>query len=125
VGITLDTGALIAFERGDAAVLSRLRALWRSGREPTISVASVAEAWRDGSRQVRLRRLLEASAVEPVNEELARRAGELLARTRTANALDAIVAVSAASRGDLALTSDPADLQRLADDLGSIRIVAV
>lgn len=33
-----------------------------------------------------------------------------------------MVAVSAAQRGDTVITSVPSDLQRLADDLGSIRV---
>jgi ABC-type Fe3+ transport system substrate-binding protein len=35
------------------------------------------------------------------------------------------VAQSAASRGDVVLTSDPTDMQRLADDLGSFRVRAI
>ena len=57
-----------------------------------------------------------------MDEVLARRAGELLGRTGTDDPVDAIVAQSAARRGDVVLTSDPTDMQRLADDLGSFRV---
>lgn len=60
-----------------------------------------------------------------MDEVLARHAAELLGRTGTDDPVDAIVAQSAARRGDVVLTSDPVDLQRLADDLGSIRVRAI
>lgn len=125
MGVTLDSGALIAFERGDPRARQALNAYEERGEPPTVPAVAVAEAWRDGRRQVTLGRLLERSEVEPVDGELARRSGELMRRTRTRDPVDAIVACSAARRGDVVLTSDPDDLQRLADDLGTIRIVAV
>jgi predicted nucleic acid-binding protein len=48
-----------------------------------------------------------------------------MGRTGTDDPVDAIVAQSAARRGDIILTSDPDDLQRLADDLGTIRVRGV
>lgn len=84
----------------------------------------IAEAWR-GRNARWLAGLLGASVVEPLTDPLARRAGEPLARTGTRNALDAIVAASAAQRGDVVVTGDPGDLQRLADDLGTVRVWAL
>jgi predicted nucleic acid-binding protein len=60
--------------------------------------------------------------VEPLTEALAKQAGELVGRVPGSTAIDATVAVSAAQRGDTVITSDPADLQRLADDLGAIYV---
>ncbi|HWT95724.1 MAG TPA: PIN domain-containing protein [Solirubrobacteraceae bacterium] len=123
-GLTLDTGALIAFERGDDR-MRRLADAGRNGqRELSIPVVVIAEAWRGGNRRA-LQPLLDVSAVEEVDDELARRAGELLARTGRANAVDAIVAVSAARRGDTVVTSDPGDLLPFADDLRTIRVWSV
>lgn len=53
------------------------------------------------------------------------RAGLTLARTGTADVIDASAAVSAARRADVILTSDPHDLQRLADDLRTVRVAGV
>lgn len=125
MGVTLDTGALIAIERGDVRMRERLRAMHARGELATIPAAVICEAWRDSSRQVELARLIERSDVENVGAALAKRGGELLSRTGTADAVDAIVACSAARRGDVVLTSDPDDLQRLADDLGTIRVQAI
>lgn len=120
-GVTLDTGALIALERGDQHV-RELVARWMSrGPRMTVPAVVVAEAWR-GARQHALIRVLTGVMVEAVDEEMARRAGELLARTGRGDTVDAIVAVSAARRGDMVVTSDPDDMLRFADDLPSISV---
>lgn len=123
-GLTLDTGALIAVERGERGVFAWLDAAERRGELPTVPASTVTEAWR-GGRQARLARLLAAAVIEPVDPGLARAAGTLLAVTRTTDPVDAQVAQSAARRGDTILTSDPSDLQRLGDQLPGVRIRAL
>lgn len=93
----------------------------RGDRSLTIPAVVIAETWR-GGRTTWLDRLLHASEIQLIDEALGRRAGELIARTGKAGAVDAIVAVSAAQRGDIVATSDPHDLQALVDDLPGIRI---
>jgi hypothetical protein len=74
----------------------------------------VAQVWRGGSgRQVLVARLLTGTDVTPVDEGLGRRAGMLLARSGTSDAVDATV-VCLAADGDDILTSDPGDLHALA-----------
>lgn len=124
-GLTLDTGALIAIDRGDERARAWLEAALRRGELPTVPAVAVPEAWRDGSRQARLARFLARTEIEPLDGELAQRAGELQARTGTDDPVDAVVAASAASRGDQLLTSDPDDMQALADDLRTIRVKRV
>jgi len=63
--------------------------------------------------------------VEPMDAELARAAGEAVAAVRGASAIDAIVAASAARRGGVILTSDHADLTRLAAHFRSVRVLVV
>ena len=43
----------------------------------------------------------------------------------TSNPVDATVAVSAAQRGDIIVTSNPDDLQLFADDLPGIRVLSL
>jgi predicted nucleic acid-binding protein len=123
-GLTLDAGALIAFERGDLRVRLILRRADAANRRITVPATVVAEAWRGGRRRW-LEALLAVATVEPLTDELARRAGELLARTGASNTVDATVAVSAAQRGDIILTSDAGDMQRFADDLPAIRVLGL
>jgi len=110
-GVTLDTGALIALERGD----KRLRALVASaivnGSSLTAPAVVVAEWWR-GRTDVR-EAILDALIIEPVSAPIAKIAGEAMARVRGATLVDAIVMASAASRGDVVMTSDLDDLERL------------
>lgn len=123
-GVTLDAGALIAVDRGDRNVLSTLAILRERGQLPSIPAAVVAQAWRSPTQR-HLSQLLDAADIVPTTRTRAQRAGELLARTRTNDSVDAVVAVIAAERGDRVLTSDPQDLQRLADDLPTIRVSAI
>lgn len=121
-GLTLDAGALIAYERGDARMRALAPAASR-GRRVTVPSPALAQAWRGPRTPVS--RLLAHATVEPLTRELALRAGELLARTGTSDVVDAAIAASAASRGDIVVTSDPDDLLVLAEDLPAIRIWAI
>lgn len=73
----------------------------------------VAQAWRGGAGQARLARLLPMIDIRSTTVREARAAGELLAVSRTADVVDALVALVAVS-GDQLLTSDPSDLAALA-----------
>lgn len=119
--LTLDAGALIEYERGDQRVRRLVAGAIADGRQVTVPTVVVAEAWRD-PRSWSLGQLLKAAVIEPLDEELARRAGELCGRVPGATTIDAIVAVSAAQRGDIVITTDAADLQRLAGELPAIRV---
>jgi predicted nucleic acid-binding protein len=122
-GITLDTGALIAVERGERAFGAYLRLAQRGSKTLVVPSAVLAQAWR-GSRNARLGQFLNVVFVEPLTESLARMAGELLSRSATADIVDAMVVLTAAMRGDELVTSDMDDISRLAgfvSGLGPIR----
>jgi hypothetical protein len=116
-GVTFDTGVLIALERRHAGALALLKACRLSRAAITIPAAVVAEWWR-GDHQA----LLEAGSLESLTPALARRAGELLARTGGTNAVDATVVASAAQRGDLVVTGDGGDLRDLARPLPNVTV---
>ena len=111
--LVLDAGALVAVDRGDRAMLARLRVAQREGLELRSTGVVVAQVWRDpAGRQASLARLLKAVDVKAVDEHLGRQAGVLLGRAGTEDAVDAsVVAVSAT--GDRIVTSDPGDIDRL------------
>ena len=112
-GLTLDAGALIAYERGDARVREILRVAFDRGLVPTVPAVVIAEVWRGGARSARTARLLKACTVEVLDERLAREAGELLAAVSGAQTVDACVAAGARRRGDAVATSDAGDLRDL------------
>ncbi|MGH2831073.1 MAG: PIN domain-containing protein [Actinomycetota bacterium] len=120
-GLTLDTGALIAADRGDRRVWAFIKAFVEEGRVPTIPSPVIIEAWR-GSRQARLARLIRDCRVDDLDETRARRAGELCARAGSDDPVDAAVIESAARRGDFVLTSDPDDLHVLASFVSGVTI---
>jgi predicted nucleic acid-binding protein len=120
-GVTLDTGALIAFERGDRSVMVHLKEARLRRIDLTVPVVVLAEAWRGGARSARTAMFLASCIVEPMHAPLARVAGEALARVK-ATVIDAIVMASAASREDTVLTSDYDDLERLRSVFPSVRL---
>jgi hypothetical protein len=76
------------------------------------SAGAIAQVWRDGSRQVNLVRVLSGIEVVALDNVAGRRIGELLGASRTADVVDAHVALLV-EPGDTLLTSDPGDLTRL------------
>src|SRR5262245_12458537 len=95
-------------------MLARLRAAQRSGLELRSNAMVVAQVWRDKrGRQVNLARILQAIDVRAVSPTDGHDAGVMLGEAGTADAVDATVVLLAAP-GDRILTSDPADLGRLA-----------
>ena len=112
--LILDAGALVAVDRGDRAMIARLRAAQQHGLELRSNAMVIAQVWRDPhGRQAELARLLRAVDVRAIDQQAGRDAGVLLGAADTADPIDATVVLLAAP-GDRILTSDPADLTRLA-----------
>jgi predicted nucleic acid-binding protein len=123
-GLTLDTGALVALERRGTRALA-LVSVAQQRRQPITVPAPVVVEWWRGQRGP-VARLLDAFEVEPLEESLARVAGEALARvSRGPSAIDAVVMASAAYRGDVVLTSDLDDLGRLQTVFPQVRLLGV
>lgn len=110
--VVLDAGAFVAFEKGDARVRARLAAARRLGFELATTSPVIGQVWRDGRRQALLAKLIAATNVDAPTEPAARRAGELLAKTRTQDVVDALL-VGHVRHGDTVLTSDPHDIEVL------------
>lgn len=111
--ITFDTGALVAIERRDRAMLALMTAALAAGARITVPSVVVSEWWR-GQRGPAAR-ILDAVHIEPLSASLAKVVGETLGDVRGATLVDAVVVASAARRGDLVLTSDVEDLTRIRD----------
>lgn len=123
VGLTLDTGALVALERRHDRALRLLRAAVARRRRVTVPVAVIAEWWR-GRTDIR-EEIRRSVLVEAMDEALARAAGEAIAEVRGATIVDAVVMASAARRGDTVLTGDLDDLAKLAAHFPTVRVLAV
>jgi hypothetical protein len=123
LGLTFDTGALIALERRTQRIWEIYRTAMNEGIRITAPAAVVIEWWR-GRTDVR-ERILDGLRIEPLTGALARAAGEALAAIKSASAIDAVVMASAAIRGDVVYTSDIVDLKRLCRHFPSVRIISV
>jgi hypothetical protein len=121
-GVTLDTGALIAFERNDRKLVGLLARALELGWSIAVPAGVVGQAWRDGRRQARLARLLGSRdvEVEGLDDQAAREAGQLCGVSRTADVIDASVVLCARRRRHRVVTSDAADIRRLDDGLALI-----
>lgn len=123
IGLTLDTGALIALERQRQRMREVLERALAKDQPITVPADVLGEWWRG---RTDLRDSIVASVdIEPLSEELAKRAGEALAAVPGATLVDAIVMASAAARGDVVYTSDVSDLERLRKRFPSVRVLAV
>ena len=114
MGITYDTGALIAADRAERRIWVRHRALLALREVPTVPAPVVAQSWRGGSRQALLARLLAGCDVEALDDSQARSVGSLAARAATTDIVDACVVERAIRRHDLVVSSDPDDLHAIA-----------
>lgn len=114
-GLTLDAGALIAFERAERHVVVLLVRARERGELLSVPVGVIGQVWREGRRQARLARLLGSDSVEIVelDDYGARAAGQLCGITGTTDVIDATVVLCARARGGRVATSDREDLQRL------------
>ena len=115
VGITLDAGALAAFERGQRRAVSLVARARERGERLCVPAGVVGQVWRDGRRQTNLARLLGSDSCDVValDDHGARAAGQLLGVSGGNDVVDATVVLCARSRNHRIATSDPDDLRRL------------
>ncbi len=97
---------------------ARHRALLTRREVPTAPAPVVAQSWRGTNRQAQLARLLTGCVIESLDDERARSAGALAATAATTDVVDACVVEGALRRGDLVVSSDHHDLQRIASAVG-------
>lgn len=113
----LDTGFLVAVDRGDERAKTFLERADQEQRALHTTEAVIAQAWREGARQAMLARFLHGVTTHSLSN--GRVVGELLAKAQTSDVVDAHLAVTAHQHGLNIVTGDPADLMLLAGLLPS------
>jgi predicted nucleic acid-binding protein len=118
-GITFDAGGLIALDRDDRRVIALVARATERGARITIPATALAQAMRSPARQARLSRLIRQAGTDVIslNGPDATAVGLLLARTATADIVDAHVVVCARRAGQAVITSDARDLRRIGPEL--------
>jgi len=122
--MTFDAGGLIAIDRNDRRVISILARAAERGLRVTIPATALAQAMRNPAKQARLSRLIRQTSTDLValDGPDATAVGLLLARTGTADIVDAHVVVCAQRSRQAVVTSDARDLRRLGAELRLIEI---
>jgi hypothetical protein len=110
-GLTLDTGALLALERGQEKIRALLR--MAATREIAIPAGVVAQSWRGGPRQARIARLIKQpeTTVPVLDDDTARAVGMLCGRCGHDDVVDVSVVLCARQRRHAIVTSDPGNLR--------------
>lgn len=113
--LVFDTGALIALERRDARIIALAGRVTAGTVTAYVPVGVVAQSWRGSARQQPIARLLRTRTltIDPLTEDLAFQLGVLLARTGSADVVDAHVALLARRLRAVVVTSDPDDIAAL------------
>ena len=126
--LILDAGGIFALARGDPHARAALARALHEGYVVAIPTPVLAQVHRGGRDRASIDRVVKAvDAFLPTSEQIARRAGELQAKTSTSDVVAAIVAAEAlASVPALILTTDPNDLSLLlAGEPEAARVVLV
>jgi len=132
LGVTFDTGALIAIERRK----QRARTVFETLREQDVVITAplpvIGEWWR--GRTDWREQILASVRVEELTLAMVKLAGEALAslpappsrrRREGPGFVDALVMASAAARGDVVYTGDVEDLERLTPFFPDVRILSM
>jgi hypothetical protein len=118
-----DSGALISAERGDGPFWDFHRGLIVYKVVPIVPTPVLAQVWRGGSRQVRLRFLLRGCDIEPFTRERAEATGQLLRASRTDDVVDASVVECARRWSAAVITGDREDIEHLLEAAGISLVV--
>jgi predicted nucleic acid-binding protein len=122
--VMLDTGALIALERGQQGIRKVHRLAVEFGFPIVATTPVVAEWWRKGRREKERWALLRSLVLEAPDGHVARLAGAAIGVVR-AGVVDALVMASASLRGDTVYTSDMSDLERLREVFPGVELERV
>lgn len=114
---------LVALERRKKRAWDLYRRLRERGAPRTIPAPVLGDWWR-GRTDLR-EAICASSHVEPLTAGVASLAGEALAAVSGATTIDAFVMAGAALRGDVVLTSDPKDLEKLQLYFQGVRVLFV
>jgi hypothetical protein len=100
-GLTFDAGGLIALDRNDRRVIALLARAAELGMRLTVPATALAQAIRNPATQVRLSRLIRQPHTDLValSGPDATAVGLLLARSATADIVDAHVVICARAPG--------------------------
>jgi predicted nucleic acid-binding protein len=114
-GVTYDTGALLAAERNDRRMWALHAGFLSEEIVPVVPAPVLAEAWRGGSRQASLARLLAVCEIEPMTDGQAKDVGVLAGRAAHDDVVDVTVVEGAIRRRHAVVTSNETHIRKIAN----------
>ena len=117
-----DAAVLVAADRNERRSWAEHKARLELGFVPLVPAPVVVQVSRS-TQQAQLRRFLTGSLVVPLGENEAHAAGRLLAKSRTADVVDAVVVTVALRYKAVIVTGDPEDIRRLVRASGRRAVV--
>jgi hypothetical protein len=124
--LILDSGAVIAWQRGRPGVWARVAEAARQGMSLVIPAVVVAECVRGGPGDALIHRLLATARVPLIGTRIALQAGRLLDEARMSATVDALIVAEAISGAPcVILTSDPDDMKALVGGRAHVQIIAI
>ena len=124
--LILDSGAVIAWQRGRLDVRARIAQASRHQVALVIPAVVVAECVRGGPGDALIHRLLRGGHVPSISMRTALQAGRLLGEAGMRATVDALIVAEALSdTPSVILTSDPDDLKALVGDRDHVRIETI
>jgi rRNA-processing protein FCF1 len=114
-GVTYDTGALLAAERNDRRMWALHAGFLSEEIVPVVPAPVLAEAWRGGSRQASLARLLALCEIEPMTERQAKDVGVLAGSAAHDDVVDVTVVEGAIRRRHAVVTSNDTHIRKIAN----------
>jgi rRNA-processing protein FCF1 len=122
--VMLDTGALIALERGNLNIRKIHRLAIENGFQVVVTTPVIAEWWRKGRREKERTRILRTLVLEAPDSYVARLAGTAVGLV-SAGVVDALVMACASIRNDTVYTGDVTDFERLSEVFPGVRLEQV
>jgi hypothetical protein len=117
--VILDAGFLVSVDRGERPAHEFLHAALQRSTPLRTTHPIVVQVWRNGARQARLARFLESITIHDF--ENGRIVGALLARSGTADVVDAHLVAVAMECAEPILTGDIGDIEMLVMSLPADR----
>lgn len=127
--LVLDSGALIALERGSHRMLAILDRVTKGADRVVLPRTVIAQVWRGTPRQANIARLVNLAprddgsvVIDELTGQRAREIGITIGETSHTDIVDVHVAVAASERGHGVLTSDDDDIAKVDPGLVIVHI---
>lgn len=118
--LVLDSGALIALERGSRQMLAILDQASKGADQVVLPRSVIAQVWRGTPRQANIARLVNLAVrddgsvlIDELTEDRAKAIGITIGETSHSDIVDVHVALAASERGYGVLTSDDDDIAKV------------